>query len=36
MNPELAGVPSFTVFWLWVPICGLYAAGVFLGRRRYE
>lgn len=32
----IAGVPSFTVFWLWVPICGFYAAGVFLGQRRYE
>ncbi len=31
----LAGIPLFGVFWLWIPICVLYALGVFLGRRRY-
>jgi hypothetical protein len=32
----IAGFPLFTVFWLWVPICGFYALGVHLGRRRYQ
>jgi hypothetical protein len=32
----IAGVPLFGVFWLWLPICGLYAIGVFLGQRRYS
>jgi uncharacterized membrane protein YjjB (DUF3815 family) len=32
----LAGIPLFGVFWLWLPICGLYAIGVFLGQRRYS
>jgi hypothetical protein len=32
-----AGVPPlFGLFWLWIPICVLYALGVFLGRRRYS
>jgi uncharacterized membrane protein YjjB (DUF3815 family) len=31
----IAGIPLFGVFWLWLPICGLYAIGVFLGQRRY-
>ena len=31
----IAGIPFFGVFWLWLPICGLYAIGVFLGQRRY-
>ena len=31
----MAGIPLFGVFWLWIPICLLYAAGVFLGQRRY-
>jgi hypothetical protein len=30
-----AGIPLFGVFWLWIPICLLYALGVFLGQRRY-
>jgi hypothetical protein len=30
-----AGIPLFGVFWLWIPICLLYALGVLLGRRRY-
>ncbi|HEV2738771.1 MAG TPA: hypothetical protein VGU66_09345 [Candidatus Elarobacter sp.] len=32
----MAGIPLFGVFWLWLPICGLYAVGVFLGQRRYS
>ncbi len=32
----IAGIPLFGVFWLWLPICGLYAIGVFLGQRRYS
>ncbi|HEY6236524.1 MAG TPA: hypothetical protein VIW69_15605 [Candidatus Elarobacter sp.] len=32
----MAGIPLFGVFWLWLPICGLYAIGVFLGQRRYS
>jgi hypothetical protein len=32
----IAGIPLFGVFWLWLPICGLYALGVVLGRRRYS
>src|ERR1700676_4876015 len=32
----IAGVPTFTVFWLWIPICTLYGLGVFLGQRRYS
>ena len=31
----IAGIPLFGVFWLWIPICLLYALGVYLGRRRY-
>jgi uncharacterized membrane protein YjjB (DUF3815 family) len=31
----IAGIPLFGVFWLWLPICGLYALGVYLGQRRY-
>ncbi len=31
----MAGIPLFGVFWLWIPMCLLYAAGVFLGQRRY-
>jgi uncharacterized membrane protein YjjB (DUF3815 family) len=31
----IAGVPLVGVFWLWLPICSLYALGVFLGQRRY-
>ena len=31
----IAGIPLFGVFWLWIPICLLYALGVHLGRRRY-
>jgi hypothetical protein len=31
----IAGIPTFTVFWLWIPICVLYALGVFCGQRRY-
>ena len=32
----MAGIPLFGVFWLWIPICVLYAIGVFLGQRRYS
>ena len=32
----MADIPLFGVFWLWLPICGLYAIGVFLGQRRYS
>ena len=32
----MAGVPLFNVFSLFVPICFLYALGVFFGRRRYS
>jgi hypothetical protein len=31
----IAGIPLFSVFWLWIPICGLYGLGVFIGQRRY-
>lgn len=31
----IAGLPTFTVFWLWIPICILYAVGVAAARRRY-
>jgi hypothetical protein len=31
----MAGIPLFGVFSLFVPICLLYALGVFIGRRRY-
>jgi hypothetical protein len=31
----IAGLPLFGVFWLWIPICLLYALGVYLGQRRY-
>ena len=32
----IAGVPLFGIFWLWLPICGFYAIGVVLGKRRYS
>jgi heme A synthase len=32
----MAGIPLFSVFSLFVPICLLYALGVFIGRRRYS
>jgi len=31
----MAGIPLFGVFWLWIPICILYAIGVYAGQRRY-
>jgi uncharacterized membrane protein YjjB (DUF3815 family) len=31
----IAGIPRFDLFWLWLPICALYALGVLVGNRRY-
>jgi hypothetical protein len=32
----IAKVPTFNVFWLWIPICVCYAAAVFKAERRYS
>jgi hypothetical protein len=32
----IAGIPAFGVFWLFVPICVLYALGACLASRRYS
>jgi len=32
----IAKVPTFNVFWLWIPICLCYAAAVFATERRYS
>ncbi len=32
----VAKVPTFNVFWLWMPICLCYAAAVFAAERRYS
>jgi hypothetical protein len=31
----VAKVPTFNVFWLWIPICISYATAVFAAERRY-
>jgi hypothetical protein len=31
----VARVPTFNIFWLWIPLCLCYAAAVFAAERRY-